>query len=147
MITSLHTRGIKACAAAATLLAFSAAGAATMSRDQYSAAKDQIEAAYKSDKAACDSQAGNAKDVCMEQAKGKEKVAKADLEYKYSGKDSDRGKVAMAQADADYAVSKERCDDQSGDAKDACVSQAKATYDKAKADAKMTKARTSTSGN
>jgi hypothetical protein len=38
-----------------------------------------------------------------------------------------------------YNVAKEKCDDQSGDAKSACVNQAKADHDKAKADIKAMK--------
>ncbi len=139
--TILRSLPIKTCTAIAATLAFTLASAAGMSRDEYSAAKDKIEAQYKSDKTTCDSQAGNAKDVCVQEAKGKEDVAKADLEYRYSGKDSDRTKIAMTKADADYSVAKERCDDQSGEAKSACVSEAKAMHEKAKADVKANKAR------
>lgn len=115
------------------------ASAANMSHEQYSAAKDQISAAYKSDKAACDGMSGNAKDVCVEQAKGKEKVAKAELEYKYTGKESDRNDIAKVRADADYSVAKERCDDKSGNDKDVCVTQAKAAREHAMADAKLSR--------
>jgi hypothetical protein len=40
---------------------------------------------------------------------------------------------------ARYEVAKEKCDDQSGDAKDACVNQAKADHERAKAAMKKTK--------
>ena len=37
--------------------------------------KARISAEYKADKAACDKFSGNQKDICVEQAKGKEKVS------------------------------------------------------------------------
>ena len=51
-----------------------------MSKDEYKAGKDKVAAEYKSAEAGCDSLSANAKDVCMAEAKGKQKVAKAELE-------------------------------------------------------------------
>lgn len=123
--------------AVASLAIAGGASAATMPHADYTAAKDRISAEYKTDKAACATYSGNAKDVCTEQASGKEKVAKAELEYNYTGKAGDAKKLAVAKADATYAVSKEMCDDKGGNAKDVCVTEAKATHTKALADAKM----------
>ena len=108
--------------------------AQTMTKPDYTTAKTRISADYKGDKAACASMAGNNKDICVEQAKGKEKVARAELEYSYTAKDTDRNKVLVAKAESTYAVAKERCDDFSGDPKDICLKEAKATYEKQKAD-------------
>jgi len=83
--------------------------------------------------------AGNAKDICVEEAKAKEKVARAELEYGYTGKAGDRNKVAVARAESAYAVAKEKCDDKAGNAKDVCVKEAKAVEIKALADAKLGK--------
>ena len=106
-------------------------------------AKDQeeerIEQAAKADKERCNSMKGNAKDVCMAEAKGKEKVAKAELEAQNSGKPADRTKVATTRAEANYEIAKEKCDDLKGNDKDVCTKQAKATETKAKADAKAAK--------
>lgn len=82
------------------------------------------------DKAACHSQSGNAKDVCEEEAKGKEKVARAELEYSYSGKAADSNKVHVAKAKAAYEVAKEKCDDLAGDAKAGCMGAARAKFGK-----------------
>ena len=124
----------------AGLLAFSSGFAADqMSKDDYKAAKDQISATYKSDKAACAKMDGNAKDVCSAEAKAKEKVALADLDYKKSGKDSDRIKAAKVKAEQDYAVAKEKCEDKSVTDKGACKKEAKAAEDKAMADLKAEK--------
>lgn len=135
--TTCQTTCKTAVAAAAFVLAAGSAAAATMAKADYTSTKDRISAEYKSDKDACGSYTGNAKDVCMEQAKGKEKVAKAELEYNYTGKASDGQKVAVAKADATYAVAKEMCDDKTGNPKDVCVTEAKAAHTKALADAKM----------
>ena len=114
-----------------------AAGAATMSRDAYKAEKDKIEAAYKADKAACKGMSGNAKDVCVEEAKAKEKIAKADNEAAYKGTEKAQYDARVARAEANYAVAKEKCDDRTGNDKDVCVKEAKAAEVKAKADAKV----------
>ncbi|HEX5311974.1 hypothetical protein [Aquabacterium sp.] len=113
--------------------------AASLSKGDYETRKDRITADYKIEKAACDSHSGNAKDVCVEEAKAKEKVAKAELEYAYTGKAADRNKVLVVKAETAYDVAKERCDDKAGNAKDLCVEEAKATKTKALADAKLGK--------
>ena len=123
----------------AALFAGSTVMAASMSHAEYAAKKDQISAEYKADKAACDKLDGNNKDVCVEKAKGKEKVAKAELEFNYTGKQADSAKIAVAKADANYDVAKEMCDDKKGNDKDLCVKDAKAAHAKAIADAKSSK--------
>lgn len=118
-------------------LAFSTGAIAqNMSKDDYKAGKDRIAAEYKSAKAACDSLSGNPKDICVADAKGKEKVAKAELEAGYKPSNKATYEVSVAKAEADYAVAKERCDDLAGNAKDVCVKEAKAAETTAKANAK-----------
>jgi hypothetical protein len=121
----------------AALLALPLAQAATMSKPDYKSAKTRISADYKADKAACASFSANAKDICIEQAKAKEKVALAELEYGYTAKPADQTKVLVAKAETSYAVAKEKCDDKAGNDKDVCVKEAKAVEVKALADAKM----------
>ena len=123
----------------AALFALPMAHAANIAKADYKAGKSRISAEYKADKAACSSMKANAKDICVEEAKGKEKVARAELEYSYTGKPGDQNKVLVAKAKSVYAVAKEKCDDQTGNAKDVCVQQAKAAETKALADAKMGK--------
>jgi hypothetical protein len=125
----------------------SAADNKGMTRDQYKADKDRIEAQYKADKDHCSSLKDNAKDVCEAEAKGKEKVAKAELEAEYKHTDKARYDARVAQADANYDVAKEKCDDMSGNQKDVCVKEAKAAHTKAKADAKVARADTKASKN
>jgi gamma-glutamylcysteine synthetase len=115
------------------------AAAADPAVAEYKAARDKISADYKADKAACDAMKDNAKDVCIEEAKGKEKIAKAELDQKQKPSDGNARKVAEAKVEAAYAIAKEKCDDQKGDAKNACVKEAKATEAKGKADIKAMK--------
>jgi hypothetical protein len=130
---------LKPAAVAATVLLVSAAQAATITKADYEASKTRISADYKADKAACASLAANAKDICVEEAKAKEKVARAELEYSFTGKSKERNKVLVAKAESTYAVAKEKCDDKAGNDKDVCVKEAKAVEVKALADAKLGK--------
>lgn len=123
--------------AAAGLCLAGGASAQPLSKESRDAAIKNAEAQYKTDKAACDGMKGNAKDICKEEATGKEKVAKAEAEAAYDNTPKAREKARMARADADYSVAKEKCDDLAGNAKDVCVKEAKAAHVKATADAKV----------
>jgi hypothetical protein len=115
--------------------AFAASG---MSKDQYKAEKHRIEAQYKNDRNSCDGMKGNAKDICKAQAKGNEKIAKAELQAQYKPSPKADEKVKDAQADANYRVAREKCDDLKGNDRKVCDKQAKAmrvgAKDQAKAD-------------
>jgi osmotically-inducible protein OsmY len=134
--TTMNKLNLTAIAAAITL-AFSggAMAAQHMSKAEYNAGKDKIAAEYKSAKASCESLSANAKDVCMAEAKGKERVAKAELEVRNKPNNQTRHAVSIAKAEADYAVAKEKCDDKVGHDKETCVKEAKAAEAHAKADA------------
>jgi FtsZ-interacting cell division protein ZipA len=123
--------------AAAGLCLAGGASAQAMSKEARDQAIKNAEAQYKTDKAACDALKGNPKDICMQTAKGKEKVAKAEAAAAYENTPKARENLRLARADATYEVAKEKCDDLAGNAKDVCVKEAKATYVKAKADAKV----------
>ncbi len=122
----------------ATLFALPVSQAA-MSKPDYKADKARIGVNYKADKKACSTLTANAKDICVQEAKAKEKVAYAELEYAYTGNMADQNKVKVVKADTAYAVAKERCDDAIGNKKDVCVKEAKAVHVKALAEAKMVK--------
>jgi len=109
----------------------------TMSKTEYKAAKENISAKYKSDETACQAMIGNAKDICIEEAKGGENVAKAELKANYSPSDKHQYNVRVAKADAAYAIAKEKCDDIAGNAKDVCRKEAESTHVTAKANAKL----------
>src|SRR5437870_13759593 len=94
------------------------------------------------------------KEVCEADAKGKEKIAKAELDQKNHPAVRNERKVEEAKAEHKYKVAKEKCDMMKGKEESACEKQAKAEYDKAKADIKKQfaerkderPARTATSG-
>lgn len=124
--------------AAAIALAFSAGAVAAdkLSKADYQAAQARIAAEYKFTRAKCDALAANAKDVCILEAKGGEKVAKAELEARNNPNEKTRYDLALAKVDADYVVAKEKCDDRKGDDRAACVKEAQAVEARARADAK-----------
>lgn len=128
----------KASLLVASMVVLSAAHAASISKDDFAVGKTRISADFKTDKAACASLADNAKDICMEQAKAKEKVASAELKYAFSGKHADHVKAMEVKAETDYDVAKEKCGDKAGNDKAVCVKEAKAIEVKAKADARTT---------
>jgi hypothetical protein len=109
-----------------------------MSAD-YRAEKDRIEAEEKADKAKCKTLSANAKDVCMKEAKAKEKIAKAELEAKRKGTPHAQYEVMVTKAKQMYEVAKEKCDDLKGAEKSACKKQAKADEEKALAEAKASR--------
>ena len=121
------------------LISLPAAYALPPSKADQDATKARISADYKADKTACAALANNAKDICMEEAKAKEKVALAELGYSISGSAADMRKVTVAKAETSYSVAKEKCDDLAGNAKSVCVEEAKAAKTKALADVTLSK--------
>lgn len=106
-----------------------------MTEIDYQAAKDKIAATYKSNKTLCEPLSGNPNDICEADAKGREKVAAAELEATYKPSPETHYQLRLAKASADYAVENERCDDLAGNTKDVCVKKAQAVQTTAKADA------------
>lgn len=130
---------LRYCSTAITIGALFVASAAfsTTTSVEYATAQAQVKSELKADLKLCGNLKENAKDVCKAQAKGRADVARALAEYNYTGKPSDANALAVAQAAATFAVATEFCDDKAGDAKSLCRTEAKAAYDKAVADAKM----------
>lgn len=124
-----------------------AGNALAMTKAEYDAQKNQVSADYKVNRDQCGNLKDNAKDICVSQAKGAEKVAKAELEAQYKPSVKHTRDVAMAKADSVYDTSKERCDDLAGNAKDVCVKDAKAVHVKAKEEAKVAQAASEGSAN
>src|SRR5450631_2219433 len=110
---------------------------APISKDAYDTAIKNAEAQYKTDKDACSSRTANAKDICLAEANGKEKIAKADAEAAYKSTPKAREDMRDTRAEATYNVAKQKCDALAGNPKDVCVKEADAALVKAKADAKV----------
>ena len=121
--------------AVAVVLGFSGMGYAALSKQERKAEQDRIGADFKAAKDNCKGLKGNTKDICMAEAKGANKVAKAELEARDKGTPKAQANARIAKADAEYSVAKEKCEDRSGNARDVCKKDAKATYTRAKASA------------
>ena len=117
---------------------------APISKANYSQAVKDADAQYKIDKDACASLSGNAKDICVAEAKGKDNVAKADAEAAYKHTPKARENARIAHAQATYNVAIEKCDDLAGNPKDVCVKEAKAALVKAKPNANVDRVATDT---
>jgi len=112
------------------------AQAAPMSKTEYQTSQDRISNEHKSTKEACNSKSGNARDICVTEANGQNRIALAELENTYKPSAKNRSQSLVAKAEAEYAVAIQRCDDLAGNTKDVCVKEAKSAEIAAKADAK-----------
>jgi hypothetical protein len=108
-----------------------------MSKADYTQAKKDADAQYKTAKDACASLSANAKDICVAEAKGNHDVARAEVDAAYKHTPKAREQARVAHAEANYKVAVERCDDLAGNPKDVCVKEAKSALVKGKADAKV----------
>jgi hypothetical protein len=132
----------QAVAICAGALLFAGNAAAAGDKATYDQARASAKAAYETDKKACDSLSGNAKDICVAEAKAKRTKVDENAEAAYKNTPKAREHAIHEIAEADYKVAKERCDDKAGNDKDVCVKQAKAAMTRAQADAKATKTST-----
>ena len=98
----------------------------------------EAEAAYAVSMERCDGRAGNAKDVCVKEAKAAKVNALSDAQSQATiheanakastiGNDA-RHEAAVEKAGAEYAVAREKCNGLAGDTRDTCVNDAKARY-------------------
>ncbi|GAB3627776.1 hypothetical protein PTE30175_00043 [Pandoraea terrae] len=117
-----------------------AVAADSAAKDRYDQAEKVAEAEYEAARARCDDLSDNAKKVCIEEAKGNEKVAKKNAEAEYKGTPDARYDAEVAKADVAYSVAKQRCEDRKGNDKEICVKDAKAAQTRAMRDAKDVKA-------
>ena len=111
----------------------------------------KADAVYTVAKLRCKDHAGNAKDVCIKEAKSVEAASKADSKLQQKTYDAKadakktsneavnkanekvseaRSEAAADKTDAKYKVAKEKCDALSGVAKDNCLSDAKLSFGK-----------------
>jgi hypothetical protein len=123
--------------AGASVAQVTAAVTTPLSKESYATAKKNADAQYRTDKAACASLSGNAKDICAAEAKGKERIARAEADAGFKNTPKARENARVARAQAGYDVAVEKCDDLAGNAKDVCVKEAKAELVKGKANAKV----------
>jgi hypothetical protein len=113
-----------------------------ISADQYKAEKDRIEAEAKAGKESCKALKDNAKDICEAEYKGKEKLAKKELDLKKNPNDKNAQDVEKMKAEVAYEVAKEKCEDLKGADMAKCKKDAKHEKDRAMAAAKGKKVAT-----
>jgi len=102
----------------------------------YNLARDTAAASYKSARAACDAITGNPKDVCIAEAKAARVRSEEEANAYYQDTLKAFTQSRMRIADANFARDKTKCDALTGNAKDVCISQAKATLITVQADAR-----------
>lgn len=127
------------CALACVSGAAGAFGPSAEAKAVYAQSKDQAAAAYKAARARCDVITGNPKDVCVAEAKAARVRAEEEASALYHNTLKAYTDSRLKIASANYDVDKTRCDALTGNSKDVCVSQAKATLVAAQADAKADK--------
>ena len=110
-------------------------------RRRTTGAKASAKSAYEAAKAKCDALSGNAKDICVAEAKAARTRTDEQAEATYKSTPKAREHAIHEIAEADYKVARERCDDKSGNDKDVCVKVAKAALVKAQSNAKATRVR------
>ena len=122
-------------------LAFGISGSALadmkLSKDAYFNAKSQAEMEFNNAIQKCESLSGNAKEICVTQAKGDQSVAKANADAEYKGTDKARFEASKAKVDAAYDLALQRCNDFSGTQKNVCRQEATAAKSRGTEDAKV----------
>ena len=109
---------------------------APSSKAAYNLARDNAAATYKSVRAGCDAITGNPKDVCIADAKAARVRADEEANAYYQNTLKAFTQSRMRIADANFDRDKTRCNALTGNDKDVCISQAKATLISVQADAR-----------
>lgn len=130
------------CAATLCIAAAAASFAvqAGMGEPAYEAALERIEAQQKAARKACGRLKANARDICLAEARGTAKVARAQLEATRAPSPEAEQSVKEARAAADHAVATERCEDaRRKQAREGCRRKADAAREAAIRQAKVEK--------
>ena len=110
-----------------------------LSKAEYKAADKVLDGERKVAITSCSPMAGNAKSICVLEAKGKYAIARSELDAQYKPSAKATMKVRDKRADVNYDIAKAKCKELSGNPKDVCIKDAKAAKVAAKADAKVAK--------
>ena len=129
-------KSLRVIAAAVAALAWPAAGHAGMTKAQYNIEKGRIGAEFESARLKCDSYGGNARDICLAEARGNLQVAMAELQERRTPSSRTRYKLRIAKAEAEFDVASEECDERASAAKEACLAEVREALARDKADAR-----------
>ncbi|WP_229445413.1 hypothetical protein [Massilia sp. Leaf139] len=101
----------------------------------YNTARDMAAANYKAARARCDTVTGNPREVCVAEAKAERVRVEEEAGAAYKNTLKAYTQARMRIADANYDRDKARCGAVTGNDRDVCIKQAKATLIAARADA------------
>ena len=113
--------------------------AQALTKTEYKAAGEVLSGERKAAITTCSPMKGNAKSVCVLEAKGKYTIAQSELDAQYKPSAKADMKVRDKRADVAYDIAKAKCKDLSGNPKDVCIKDAKSAKVAAKGDAKVAK--------
>src|SRR4030095_9092012 len=82
---------------------------ASLTKDGYAEARKNADAQYKTDREACSSLSGNAKDLCVAKAKCKTEVARPEAAVAFENTPATRENARVARARAAYDVAIQKC--------------------------------------
>ena len=127
---------------ASAMSAYAAAPTAALNHDPatYRNVTQKAAADYKLATNACKDMNGNAKTICMEEAKAARAHTEADAVAQYNNTTAGRARARNAVADADLAVAKAKCADATGAEKDSCLANANAVHTAAIAEVRADRA-------
>jgi hypothetical protein len=114
-----------------------AAAAPPLSHEGLEAARRSADAQYELDRDGCKMLSDNAREICVVQARGKEKITRAEAEAAHENTPHSRYEARLVHARVAYEVSMERCGDFAGHRKDVCKADANSELIRAKADARQ----------
>jgi hypothetical protein len=112
------------------------AAAPPLSHEGLEAARRSADAQYELDRDGCKVLSDNAREVCVVQARGKEKITRAEAEAAHENTAHSRYEARLVHARVDYEVSMERCGDFAGHRKDVCKADANAELIRARENAR-----------
>lgn len=116
----------------------SALGAATLiSADELNAGQAHAAADLLTDRVACDRLAGNPRDLCREQARGRELVTKAELDFAHTGTQGALDQLTTTKLDTAYDLARMLYNDKAGNDRNVCTKEAQAVRVKGQADLRL----------
>jgi len=122
---------------AAFLLLCAAAGAVGQTADSTVALELQrIDAEFDAARERCDDRAGQAKEVCLAEARAERRIRKVELAARGQGTPKARYDADIARAEAEFVVAKERCGVRAGDDRAGCIADAREREARAKEEAR-----------
>ncbi len=101
-----------------------APSAAALTPSEYGVARQNADAQYKLELEQCKSLGGNARDVCVKDAKAVRDSARADAYAAFKGTPEARAEAIEDKAEARYRAARQRCEPLGGDERGACIKRA-----------------------